>query len=68
MSTKEERRRTGSCHSKPTAAERNVDDAMYRAERDKQELPRVVQVYPHDWDRVILADEIYRLHKKWRGI
>lgn len=48
----------GSCHSKPTVDERSVDDALKSAERRRTDLPQVVQVYPYDWDTVILADAL----------
>lgn len=50
-------------HKKPPSAIRSVTDAVLRAEKDRKELPLVVQVYPSDWDRVILADELYRLNR-----
>lgn len=50
-------------HKKPINKVRSVDDAMCDAERQRKELPHVVQVYARDWDKVILADEIIRLRK-----
>ncbi len=51
-------------HEKPPARVRNSVVAIADAERLRNELPHVVQVYARDWDKVILADEIYRL-KEW---
>lgn len=42
---------------------RTLDDALARAEKDKEELPQIVQVEPHDYDRIIMAEEIQRLRK-----
>ena len=43
---------------------RTLQDALDRAEYDKDTLPLIVQVEPSDYDRIILAEEIRRL----RGI
>lgn len=48
-------------HKKPPKKIRSVDDAMLDAERQRNDLPHVVQVYARDWDKVILADEVARL-------
>jgi hypothetical protein len=48
-------------HKKPPAEIRSVEDALRDAERQRYELPLVVQVYAYEWDKVILADEIHRL-------
>ena len=48
-------------HEKPPSTVRSVADAMKDAERQRRELPYVVQVYARDWDKVILADEVLRL-------
>lgn len=48
-------------HKKPPARVRNSIMALADAERLRGDLPNVVQVYARDWDKVILADEIYRL-------
>ena len=50
-------------HKKPPASVRSVEQAMDRAERQRHDLPLVVQVYDYQWDLVILADEIKRLRK-----
>ena len=50
-------------HRKPPKKIRSVEDAMQSAERMRAELPQIIQVLPHDWDKVILADEIKRLSK-----
>ena len=42
---------------------RTLQDALQRAEYDKETLPQVVQVEPSDYDRIILAEEIARLEK-----
>ena len=51
-------------HKKPPRNIRSVDDALKDAERQRNELPHVVQVYARDWDKVILADEIKRIRDK----
>ncbi len=48
-------------HKKPPAMVRSVDDALIDADRLRRELPLVVQVKAQDWDKVILADEVWRL-------
>ena len=48
-------------HKKPPKKIRSVDDAMLDAERQRNDLPHVVQVYARDWDKVMLADEVARL-------
>ena len=50
-------------HKKPPPKVRSVEDALKDAERQRAELPHVVQVYARDWDKVILADEIHWLRK-----
>ena len=50
-------------HEKPPPEVRSVADAMNSADRQKRDLPRIVQVYASDWDKVILADEIDRLRR-----
>jgi len=50
-------------HKKPPKSVRLVEQAMDRAERQKHDLPLIVQVYDYEWDLVILADEIKRLRK-----
>lgn len=40
---------------------RTLEDALAYAERQREELPQIVQVVPHDYDRIIMADEIKRL-------
>ena len=50
-------------HAKPAARVRSIQHALNRAELDRKQLPQIVQVSPWDWDRVILADEVYRLQK-----
>ena len=42
---------------------RTLQDAIARAEYDKETLPQVVQVEPSDYDRIIMAEEINRLQK-----
>jgi hypothetical protein len=37
---------------------RTLEDALNRADQDKENLPNIVQVYPSDYDRVILAEYI----------
>ena len=37
---------------------RTLQDALQRAEYDKETLPQVVQVEPSDYDRIILAEYI----------
>ncbi len=37
---------------------RTLEDALNRADQDKIDLPQVVQVYPADYDRIILAEYI----------
>jgi hypothetical protein len=50
-------------YRKPFPHERSVEDAIVFAELKRTELPKVVQVYASDWDRVILTDEIYKLRE-----
>ena len=50
-------------NKKPPNKVRSVNDALVLAELKRSELPDIVQVYASDWDRIILADEIYRLRK-----
>jgi len=45
-------------HVKPPPSVRSVDDALRSAERNRRELPIIVQVYASDWDKVILADKL----------
>jgi len=40
---------------------RTLDDALAYAGRQREELPQIVQVVPHDYDRIIMAEEIARL-------
>lgn len=40
---------------------RTLQDALQRAEYDKETLPQVVQVEPSDYDRIILAEYIHIL-------
>jgi len=40
---------------------RKLEDSLIRAEKDKEELPQIVQVVPSDYDRIIMAEEIKRL-------
>lgn len=40
---------------------RTLEDALNRADQDKINLPQTVQVYPSDYDRIILAGYIRRL-------
>lgn len=51
-------------HTKPLPNERTIEDALWLAEKKREELPMVVQVYARDWDPIILADEVYRLRKE----
>jgi hypothetical protein len=37
---------------------RTLEDALNRADQDKIELRQVAQVYPADYDRIILAEYI----------
>jgi hypothetical protein len=37
---------------------RTLEDALNRADQDKIKLPNTVQVYPSDYDRIILAEYI----------
>ena len=37
---------------------RTLADALNRADQDKINLPQTVQVYPSDYDRIILAEYI----------
>lgn len=48
-------------HTKPSKKVRSVEDALKDAERLRNELPRIVQVFARDWDKVILADRIAEL-------
>lgn len=40
---------------------RTLDDALAYAEQQREELPQIVQVEPHDYDRILMAEEIARL-------
>lgn len=51
-------RRVTDFHCKPLPNERSVADALRDAERQRKELPHIVQVYAADWDKVILADAL----------
>lgn len=42
---------------------RTLDDALAYAEQQREELPQIAQVVPHDYDRIIMAEEIARLQK-----
>jgi hypothetical protein len=44
-----------------TINDRTLEQALARADKVEQELPKIVQVVPSDWDMVILAKEIRRL-------
>lgn len=50
-------------HQKPLPSERSVEHSIMYAEQKRKELPKIIQVYAHDWDTVILTDEIYRLRE-----
>ena len=50
-------------HTKPPKSVRSVEDALRRAEVNKEEIPHIVQVLATDWDLVLLADEVKRLRK-----
>ena len=50
-------------HTKPSNKVRSVEDALKDAERLRNELPRIVQVFARDWDKVILADRIAELEE-----
>jgi len=54
-------------HRKPLPHERSVEDALKEAERQRAELPHIVQVYARDWDRVILADALKAAHAAARN-
>ena len=40
---------------------RTLEDALAYAEQQREELPQIVQVVPHDYDRIIMAEEIAKL-------
>lgn len=40
---------------------RTLQDALAYAERQREDLPQIVQVEPHDYDRILMAEEIARL-------
>ena len=40
---------------------RTLEEALAHAEKNCEELPQVVQVWPSDWDIVLLSDEVQRL-------
>ena len=42
---------------------RTLADALALAEKHREELPKIVQVSPSDYDRIIMAEEITRLQK-----
>ena len=44
-----------------TINDRTLEQALARADKVEQELPKIVQVVPSDWDIVILAKEVRRL-------
>lgn len=44
-----------------TIKDRTLKEALARAKQTEEELPRIVQVVPSDWDVVILAHEVKRL-------
>lgn len=48
----------------PTIKDRTVIQALAHAEKKREELPMVVQVWPSDWDLCVLADEVYRLRQQ----
>lgn len=48
---------------KATIKDRTLEQALARADKVEQELPKVIQVVPSDWDIVILAKEVRRLKK-----
>lgn len=45
----------------PTINDRTLEQSLMRAEKTREELPLVAQVWPSDWDVCILADEVYKL-------
>ncbi len=49
--------------SKKSVIKRTVYQAIEHAERLKKDLPKVVQVYPREWDLVVLAEYIKQLEK-----
>ena len=50
-------------HKKPPKSVRSVEDALRRAEINREEIPHIAQVLARDWDLVLLADEVKRLRK-----
>lgn len=55
----------------PTIKDRTVKQALEHAEKKREELPYIIQVYGYDWDLCVLADEVYRLQgelKKYKRI
>lgn len=58
-------------HKKPPSKVRSIQDALSDAERQRKELPHVVQVFARDWDKVILADaylDLAERHQRLRAI
>lgn len=51
-------------HVYPSPKVRSVAMAMQAAEKKRKDLPMIVQVYPYDWDTVILTDHIKLLEAK----
>ena len=43
---------------------RTLEEALALAEKQRLELPQIVQVVPSDHDRIIMADEIARLREE----
>lgn len=45
-------------HTKPPKSVRSVEDALRRAEVNREEIPHIAQVLATDWDLVLLADKV----------
>ena len=56
-----------SWNKKPPSTVRSLKDAIKDAERLRGDLRLIVHVRVSDWDKVILADEIYRLRDVLAG-
>jgi hypothetical protein len=47
----------------PCIKERTLKQALDRAEIKKTEMSQICQLYPSDWDTIILANEVIKLRK-----
>jgi hypothetical protein len=50
-------------NNNPCIKDRTLKQALDRAEIKKSEMSQICQLYPSDWDTIILANEVIKLRK-----